>query len=84
MFRQHRKESIMDKKNELGLNWKFPKGMKPSGRPLREVFASAREEFYKANGYYATEEDAIRLTEEARAAIRREGEYQEKEAQNET
>lgn len=44
--------------------------MKPSGRPLSEVFDNMRESFFKKNGYYATEEDAIRLVKEARQAIR--------------
>ena len=44
--------------------------MKPSGRTLDEICDYARECFFKKNGYYATEEDAIRLTDEARKAIR--------------
>ncbi len=43
--------------------------LKPTGRPLREVLKSTGEGFYKANGYYPTEEDAVRLTEEARIEI---------------
>lgn len=53
-------------------NWKFPKGMKPTGRTLREACEAAQEGFYKKNGYYPTPEDAIRLTEEAREEIRQE------------
>ena len=44
--------------------------MEPSGRTLDEICDYARECFFKKNGYYATEEDAIRLTDEARKAIR--------------
>ena len=40
-----------------------------SGRPLREVLESMEKEFFEANGYHPTEEDAIRLTEEARKEI---------------
>lgn len=45
------------------------KQLTPSGRPIREVLESMGESFYKANGYYPTEEDAIRLTDEARREI---------------
>ena len=44
--------------------------MEPSGRTIDEVCDEMRECFFKKNGYYATEEDAIRLTKEAREAIR--------------
>ncbi len=50
-------------------NWKFPTGMKPSGRSLREVCEEAQEDFYRANGYYPTTEEAVRLTDEARKEI---------------
>lgn len=53
--------------------------MKPSGRTIREVCEQAQREFYEANGYYPTAEDAVRLTEEARAEIRKEREEKEKE-----
>lgn len=46
--------------------------MKPTNRTIREVCEEAREQFYKANGYYPTTEDAVRLTEEARAEIQKE------------
>lgn len=46
------------------------KPMQPSGRTLDEVRKEARECFYEKNGYYPTEEDAIRLTDEARKAIK--------------
>lgn len=52
--------------------------MKPSGRTIREVCEQAQREFYEANGYYPTEEEAVRLTEEARAEIRKEKEQQNK------
>lgn len=50
-------------------NWKFPEGIKYTGRSLREVCESAQEDFYKANGYYPTTEEAVRLTDEARKEI---------------
>ncbi len=43
--------------------------MKPSGRTIIEVLESMQESFYRANGYHPTEEDAIRLTDEARREI---------------
>ncbi|MGN1421911.1 MAG: hypothetical protein ACI4XA_00905 [Oscillospiraceae bacterium] len=46
----------------------------PSGRTIKEVCEAAQEEFFKANGYYPTTEDAVRLTEEAREEIRLEKE----------
>lgn len=52
--------------------------MKSSGRTIREVCEQAQREFYEANGYYPTEEEAVRLTEEARAEIRKEKEQQNK------
>lgn len=52
--------------------------MEPSGRTIREVCEQAQREFYEANGYYPTEEEAVRLTEEARAEIRKEKEQQNK------
>lgn len=62
----------MVKNNELGLNWKFPKGMKYSGRSFKEICEAAQEEFFQANGYYPTVEEAVRLTDEAREEIRKE------------
>lgn len=44
-------------------------GLKPSGRTIREVCEQAQKEFFEANGYYPTEEDAVRLTDEARQEI---------------
>ena len=46
--------------------------MEPTNRTFDEINKSARESFFKANGYYPTVEDAIRLTEEARAEIQEE------------
>jgi hypothetical protein len=43
--------------------------MYPSGRSFDEISAQAQREFFEANGYHPTEEDCIRLTEEARAEI---------------
>ncbi len=48
------------------------KELKRTNRPISEVLKETREEFYKKNGYYPTNEDAIRLTDEARAEIRHE------------
>ncbi len=50
------------------------KVMKPSRRSFDEISAQAQKEFYEANGYHPTEEDCIRLTEEARAEIAKERE----------
>lgn len=50
-------------------NWNFLADMKPSGRSLREVCEEAQEDFFKANGYYPTTEEAVRLTDEARKEI---------------
>lgn len=50
-------------------NFKFPKGMKYSGRSFREICETAQEEFYSANGYYPTPEEAVKLTDEAREEI---------------
>lgn len=43
-----------------------------SKRTIEEVLNSSREAFFKKNGYYGTNEDAIRRTEEAREEIRKE------------
>lgn len=48
------------------------KKYEPSERTMKEVLASSREAFFKKNGYYGTEEDAVRLTEEARQEIQKE------------
>ncbi len=40
--------------------------MKPSGRTIKEVCEAAQEEFFEANGYYPTVEEAVRSTDEAR------------------
>ena len=53
--------------------------LSPSGRPLREVFESMEKEFFEANGYHPTEEDAISLTEEARLESQLEKELRKKE-----
>ena len=37
-----------------------------SGRTFEEVCKAAQEEFYKANGYYPTPDQAVKLTDEAR------------------
>ncbi len=50
-------------------NWNFPEGMKRSGRSLREVCEEAQEDFFRANGYYPTEEEAVRMTDEVRKKI---------------
>ncbi|MBD8918945.1 MAG: hypothetical protein EGR90_11440 [Lachnospiraceae bacterium] len=50
-------------------NWEFPKGMKPTGRSLREACEAAQEEFFKKNGYYPTPEEAVILTDEARKEL---------------
>ncbi len=39
------------------------KKFEPSGRTMEEVLKSSRENFFRKNGYYGTNEDAIRLTE---------------------
>ena len=46
----------------------------PSGRTIKEVCEAAQKEFFEANGYYPTPEDAVRLTEDAREEIRKERE----------
>jgi len=43
--------------------------MKPTVMTFKELREQAREEFYKAEGYYPTVDDIVRLTEEARADI---------------
>ncbi len=45
-----------------------------SAPSFREICEAAQEEFYDANGYYPTSEEAVRLTDEARAEIAREKE----------
>lgn len=47
-----------------------------SGRTIRQVCEAAQEEFYKANGYYPTPEQAAELTDEARREIACEKEQQ--------
>ena len=54
----------------------------PSGRTIAEICRSAQESFYKANGYYPTEEDAVRLTDEARREIAAEKEKNRDEGQS--
>lgn len=39
------------------------------GRTFQEVCEAALEEFYEANGYYPTPEQAVKLTDEAREEI---------------
>lgn len=56
------------------------KKFEPSGRTMKEVMESSREDFFKKNGYYGTVEDAIRLTEEAREEIRKEKELKKRES----
>lgn len=62
----------MKKKDDLGLD--LPKGMKPSGRSISEVLDKMGEDFYRKNGHYMTEEEAIALTERAREEIKKEQE----------
>ncbi len=56
--------------------------MRPSGRSFDEISAQAQREFYEANGYHPTEEDCIRLTEEARAEIAKEKAEMAKKAES--
>lgn len=48
--------------------------MQYSGRSFQEVCEAAQEEFYEANGYYPTPEQAVKLTDEAREEIAKEKE----------
>lgn len=48
--------------------------MQPSGRTLDELFECTSKRFYEKNGYYPTDEDILRLTDEARRATKRESE----------
>ena len=57
---------------ETGINFKWQKSLKPSDKSIGEALDKLNEDFYKANGYYMTEEDAVRLTDEAREEIRKE------------
>lgn len=57
----------MKKNKDFHLN--FPKGMKPTGRSISEVLNKMGEDFYRKNGHYMTEEEAIALTERARQEI---------------
>ena len=43
--------------------------LNPSGKTMREICEIAQEEFYNANGFYPTVEEAVWLTEEAREEI---------------
>jgi hypothetical protein len=43
-------------------------------RPITAIMDEAREEFKKAYGRLLTEEEAIKLTDEIREALREEGE----------
>lgn len=56
------------------------KKFEPSGRTMKEVMESSRENFFQKNGYYGTVEDAIRLTEEAREEIRKKKEQKKCES----
>lgn len=48
--------------------------MEKSNLTLREICENAQEEFFKANGYYPTDKEAIELTEEARLKLLKESE----------
>ena len=39
--------------------------MKPTNRTFDEINESTRKSFYEQNGYYPTEEEIIKLTDEA-------------------
>lgn len=73
-IKKRKEEELMKKNDDLDLGWDFPEGMKFSGRSLDEICEAARENFYKANGYYPTVEEAVRLTDEAREEIKKEQE----------
>lgn len=55
--------------NEISFNWNWSNGMKPSGRTIKEVCEATQQEFFNANGYYPTVEDAVKFTDEARREI---------------
>lgn len=57
-------------KKEIGLNWKWSEGMKPSGRPIKEVLDSARREFLEKEGRLYTEEEAAELVDNIRRELR--------------
>ena len=73
-IKKEKEEELMKKNDDLDFGWDFPEGMKFSGRSLDEICEAARENFYKANGYYPTVEEAVRLTDEAREEIKKEQE----------
>ena len=56
------------------LDWKWSKGIKPSGRPVEEVLANARKKFLEKEGRLYTVEECIKLTDEIRKELRAKGE----------
>lgn len=66
-FSERKEETMINK--DISFNWKWSNGTKPSGRTIKEVCEAAQEEFFKANDYYPTVEDAVKFTDEARREI---------------
>lgn len=53
-------------------DWKWSEGLKPSGRSMEEILESMRSSVIESNGRLDTAEEAIRITDEIREAIRAE------------
>lgn len=66
----------MKKDNDYDFNWKFPEGMKYSGRSFDEIISSVHESIIKANGRLYTEEEAVKITDEIRKELREKGEIE--------
>lgn len=57
-------------KKEVNLNWKWSEGIKPSGRPIKDVLDNARKEFLEKEGRLYTTEEVVQLVEDIRKEIR--------------
>ena len=61
---------------KTNLNWEWSEGVKPSGRPIKEVIAETKQNIIATNGRLYTTEEAIQLVEEARKELREKGEIE--------
>lgn len=54
---------------KINFNWKWSKGMKPSGRPIEDVLADARKEFLEKEGRLYTTEEVAQLVDNIRKEL---------------
>lgn len=62
-------EGKVEEVSKDNFNWKWSKGMKPSGRPIKDVLDDARKEFLAKEGRLYTTEEVVQLVDDIRKEL---------------